>query len=77
MPRPPSGCRSSSKAFCLNAEALRKKQGTRDVLLGPREDVDKAQLSATYLNSEAGGGIEPSYRSFADSGLTTWLPRHC
>ena len=24
---------------------------------------------------EARAGIEPAYRSFADSGLTTWLPR--
>ncbi len=25
---------------------------------------------------KARAGIEPAYRSFADSGLTTWLPRH-
>ena len=30
----------------------------------------------TTRAGEAAGGIEPPYRSFADSDLTTWLRRH-
>ncbi len=35
-------------------------------------DVTRDQVYQVY---EAGAGIEPANRGFADLGLTTWLPR--
>ena len=32
-------------------------------------------VSRSRLGLEAGAGIEPANRGFADLGLTTWLPR--
>ncbi len=43
-----------------------KGQKAHSLLFGPEDQIVKM---------EARSGIEPLYRSFADSCLTTWLPR--
>ena len=39
------------------------------------QKLTKISVSHTKSMVEAGAGIEPANRGFADLGLTTWLPR--
>ena len=49
--------------------------------LGERESIEPARRTNSTLAikperlGEAGAGIEPANRGFADPDLTTWLPR--
>ena len=54
-----------SAVFLSNQAALRG---------SPRWPAGESLRGVDY-QLEARAGIEPAYRSFADSGLTTWLPR--
>lgn len=54
--------------------AHRQVDGLRRQFLG--EENPQTVKNAGFMKMEVRGGIEPPNRSFADSGLTTWLPHH-
>ena len=64
------------------AGAERHRRSSKGERAGARESIEpegesKPVVQQTAHVDEAGAGIEPANRGFADPDLTTWLPRPC